>query len=196
MIKLFGIAGSPRRGGNSDILLDEVLRGAKDAGSDAEKIVAASMKIAPCNECGSCNSTGECIIDDDMQMVYQKLRDADRIILATPVFFAGVSAHAKMLIDRCQALWARKYLLGKSLQKEGPAIKREGMLISVAAAKGSTVFDCVMKTAKYFYLAIDVDYKHNLLYDNIEKKGDIKRHQTALRDAYEKGRVLGKENTI
>lgn len=191
MIKVLGIAASPRRGGNSDILLDEVLKGAAEGGAaDVEKIIVSSLKIAPCNECNSCSATGKCVIKDDMQMVYKKLFEADRIILATPVFFASVSAHAKILIDRCQALWAKKYLLGLSHKKEGSLINREGMLISVAAAKGPTVFDCVKKTAKYFFLAIGADYKHNLTYNNVEEKGAIKKHHSALKDAFEKGKGL------
>jgi multimeric flavodoxin WrbA len=191
MIKVLGIAASPRRGGNSDLLLDEVLRGTtEDGAADVEKIIVSSLKIAPCNECNSCSTTGKCIIKDDMQVIYQKLFEADRIILATPVFFATVSTHAKILIDRCQALWARKYLLGQTLEKKDSAVKRVGMLISVAAAKGPTVFDCVKKTVKYFYLAIGADYKHNLLYSNIEEKGSIKKHHSALKDAFEKGKEL------
>lgn len=197
MIKVLGIAASPRRGGNSDILLDEVLKGAAEGGAaDVEKLIVSSLNISPCTECNSCSTTGKCIIKDDMQVIYQKLFEADRIILATPVFFATVSTHAKILIDRCQALWAKKYLLGHTHKKEGSSINREGMLLSVAAAKTASVFDCVKKTAKYFFLAIGADYKHNLLYNNIEEKGSIKKHQSALKEAFEKGNDLADKRGV
>ncbi|MEE9200220.1 MAG: flavodoxin family protein, partial [Candidatus Brocadiales bacterium] len=115
MKKLLAIAGSPRRGGNSELLLDEAIKAARDIGLETEKLVVDELGIAPCTSCGSCWETGNCVIEDKMQEVYKKLLDADYVVVASPLYFLGVSAQLKALIDRCQALWARRFILKKPL---------------------------------------------------------------------------------
>src|SRR5512136_288519 len=110
-MKVLGIFGSPRRGGNTEILLEEALKGAEAEGAEVERLHLTDINITPCKECHGCDRTGECILQDDMQKIYPKLLEADVIILASPIFFYGVSAWAKSLIDRSQAFWPRKYLL-------------------------------------------------------------------------------------
>ena len=111
VMKVLGIAGSPRRGGNTDLLLEQAMVGAKSVGAETETIVLSKLSIEPCRHCDGCLAEGQCVIDDDMQSIYPKLRQADRIILASPMFFMGITAQAKAMIDRCQALWAIKYVL-------------------------------------------------------------------------------------
>ena len=113
-MKVLGIMGSPRIKGNTDLLLDEALKGAASQGAEVEKILADKLQIAPCKEYYACLKDGNCIIRDDMDDVYAKLLAADAIIIASPMFFYTVSAQLMVLISRCQALWARKYVL-KSL---------------------------------------------------------------------------------
>ncbi len=110
-MRVLGIAGSPRRGGNTDLLLEEVLKGAAGKGAEVKTITLARLKIAPCQHCDACLETGRCRIQDDMQGVYDELEWADRIVLAAPIHFMGLSAQMKAMIDRCQCLWARKYVL-------------------------------------------------------------------------------------
>ncbi len=114
-LRVIGIAGSPRVGGNSDILIGKALAGAESAGASVESIALRDMKIMPCQECNACLKTGECPIDDDFPKVLEKLLSCDYLILATPIFFMSFTAYAKALIERCQCLWARKYVLGQPL---------------------------------------------------------------------------------
>ena len=111
MKKIIAILGSPRKEGNSDILLNSAIKGAKSNGASVEKIIVRDLQIAPCNSCGGCWEKGVCVIEDDMQKMYPKLVDADGIIVSSPIYFMGVSAQLKAFIDRCQAFWARKYVL-------------------------------------------------------------------------------------
>lgn len=112
-MKVIGIVCSPRQGGNTEILVAEALTGAKEAGSDVELVTLAGKSISPCDACRSCTKSGECHIKDDMQEIYRKLQEADGIIIGSPVYFANVSAQAKIIIDRTYALlWSRK-LVGK-----------------------------------------------------------------------------------
>src|SRR4030042_79080 len=104
---LLGIMGSPRIRGNTDLLLDEALKGAQGKGAEVEKIIADRLKIAPCREYYGCFKDGNCVIRDEMDEIYPKLLGANIIIVATPIFFYTVSAQLLQLISRCQSLWSR-----------------------------------------------------------------------------------------
>lgn len=105
MKKVLILSGSPRKGGNSDLLCDEFARGAKDSGNEVEKIFVAGKKIAPCLACYACRNTGVCAIKDDMAEVLQKMIEADVIVLASPVYFYSIDAQLKAVIDRTVARW-------------------------------------------------------------------------------------------
>jgi len=188
-MKVLGILGSPRRGGNTDILLEEALRGADEGGAEVDRIYVTEYSITPCKECHGCDQTGQCVILDDMGKIYPKLLEADLIILASPIFFYGVTAWAKALIDRSQAFWARKYLLkDPSLGKDGK--KRKGLFISVGATKGQRVFEGAILTTKYFFDVLNAEYAGELLFKGIEARDDILKHPEALRQAFEAGKRL------
>lgn len=187
-MKVLGIMGSPRIRGNTDLLLDEALKGAKSQQAEIEKIVVDKLNIAPCKEYYGCFKDGNCVIRDDMDDIYVKLLEADVIIVASPIFFYGVSAQLKALIDRCQALWARRYIL-----KNLPASARKGAFIAVGATRGERLFEGSILTMKYFFRAIAAGYAGELLVRGIDKKGEIKEHPTALTDAYELGKSLAQK---
>ncbi|TET62563.1 flavodoxin family protein, partial [Candidatus Aerophobetes bacterium] len=101
-MKVLGLFGSPRRGGNTDLLLEEMLKGAESRGAKIERIFLSDLDISDCRECRSCEATGNCVVRDKMQEIYSKLMEADYIVLASPIFFYGVTAQVKRMIDRCQ----------------------------------------------------------------------------------------------
>jgi multimeric flavodoxin WrbA len=121
-----------------------------------------------------------------MDDVYPKLLEADVVIIASPIFFYGVTSQAKALIDRCQALWARKHILKQSLPDGG----RKGAFIAVGATKGKRLFEGPMLTVKYFFEAIGVEYADELLIRGVDARGEIKDHPTALSDAFNLGTRL------
>jgi multimeric flavodoxin WrbA len=182
-VKILGVMGSPRIKGNTDLLLDEALKGARSEGAEVEKIIVDKLKIAPCREYYGCLKDGNCVIRDDMDELYPKLLAADGIIIASPIFFYGLTAQLKALIDRCQALWARRYVL-----KNLPDAKRKGAFIGIGATRGKQLFDGSRLTVKYFFQAFGVEYVDELLIRGVDKRGEIKQHPTALSDAF----VLGK----
>ena len=108
---VLGIAGSPRRFGNSDRLLDAVLEGAREAGAETRTLIASESGLKQCLGCNACSLTGECIQHDGGPAVYAAIDAADAIVVATPVYFAGVPGGLKVLIDRMQPYWARRYVL-------------------------------------------------------------------------------------
>ena len=184
-MKVLGIMGSPRMKGNTDLLLDEALKGAESQGAEVEKILVDKLQIAPCKEYYACLRDGKCVIKDDMDGIYDKLLAADAVIIASPMFFYNVSAQLMLLISRCQALWARKYVL-----KNMDIPEKRGAFIAVGATKGEKLFDGPKLTVKYFFQAINTRYTDELLIRGVDKKGEIKEHPTALSDAYELGKRL------
>ena len=187
-MRVLGIAGSPRRGGNTDLLLAEVLKGAESKGAEVKNIVLNDLDMIPCQHCDACFEAGVCRYDDDMQTVYKELEKADRIVLASPVHFMGVSAQAKIMIDRCQALWARKYILKKP--PLGDKRERKGLFIAVGGMKLANLFEPSLATVKALFKVLDIDYAGDLLFPGVDEKGAIKQHPTALKDAFTAGQRL------
>jgi multimeric flavodoxin WrbA len=186
-MKVLGIMGSPRRKSNTDILLDKALEGAKAAGAEVEKVLVSKLKISPCLEIYACRKDGNCSIKDDMQLLYEKIMETDHIAFASPIFFYGITSQAKAIIDRCQALWIRKHVLG--MGKEDNRVRR-GVFISVGATQGKKLFDGAVLTVKYFFDAIGVKYSGDLLVRGVDKKGQIEEHPAALEDAFRLGQEL------
>ena len=104
--KVLILSGSPRKGGNSDLLCDEFMRGAQESGNEIEKIRVTEKKVAPCSACYCCTShDGACAHKDDMAEILQKMIDADVLVLASPVYFYSIDAQLKAVIDRTVARW-------------------------------------------------------------------------------------------
>ena len=187
-MRVLGIAGSPRRGGNTDLLLNEVMRGAASRGAEVKTIILSHLKIAPCQHCDGCLETGRCKVDDDMQMVYDELSRADRIVLASPVHFMGVTAQTKAMIDRCQALWVRKYIL--KLPPLGNERERKGLFISVGGRNVANLFEPALATVKSLFKVLDIAYAGELLFSGVDEKGAITKHPDALKQAFLAGQRL------
>lgn len=190
-MRILGIMGSPRMGGNTDLLLDAALNGARSQGAEVEKVVVDKLSISPCREHYGCLEDGNCVIRDDMDVIYPRLLEADAIIMASPMFFYGITAQLKALIDRSQALWARKHVLKQSW----PGTGRMGAFIAVGATKGERLFDGSIATVRYFFKTVGVEYAEELLIRGVDQKGDIEKHPTALKDAFELGKRLARKGT-
>lgn len=183
IMKVLGIYGSPRKGGNSDQLLDRALEGARSAGARLSRVYARDLKMSGCIECGGCDHTGKCVVEDDMQSVYPLLEDSDIILLSTPIFFYGVTAQLKALIDRGQALWAKKML------HAGTAVgNRKGYLIAVGATRGKNLFEGSQLTARYFFDALNMTYHGGIFFRRLEKKTAALDNPESLQEAFNLGR--------
>ena len=187
-LKVLGISSSPRCGGNSDALLREALAGAGAAGANVEYLSLRGLSLSPCVECNSCARTGLCRIDDDFQPVFARMVDADRLIFATPVFFMAVCSQGKLLIDRCQCLWARKYILKKPLYDEPR--DRRAMVIAVGGSRSRKMFDAVGLTMKYWFDALEMHWASNLYVNGVDEAGSVKQHPLALQEARRLGAAL------
>ena len=194
-MKVLGISGSPRKGGNSEILLDKALEGARSRGVNTEKIVLNELKFASCQECGGCDKTGRCVIDDDMCTIYKKLEEAETIILASPIFFGSLPAQVKAMIDRYQCRWIAKYVLGqKDVNRRTPrgctSGSKRGCLILVSGSNRDRFFKNAESIVKNFFAVLGVEFKESLYYPNVDKKAKILEHPDYLKRAFELGKNL------
>ncbi len=104
MVKITGIVGSPRKGGNTEFLVNSALKAAEELGAETEIIYLGSAEIEPCIACDICKSTGECAIYDDMPDILAKIGSSQGLIIGSPVYFGSVTSQLKMLIDRSRPL--------------------------------------------------------------------------------------------
>jgi multimeric flavodoxin WrbA len=188
---ILAIYGSPRRHGNSARLLDEAVLGAQSEGATVEKIVLRDLKISPCLEIYGCKKDGRCVIQDDFQTVREQLLASKGLMLASPIFFYTVSAHTKILMDRCQSLWVKKYWVEQVDQHERP-LTRKGLFLSVGATRGKKLFDGTLLTVKYFFDVIDAELWRSVLYRGLDLEGDVLQHPEYLVEAREAGRDLAR----
>ena len=180
---VLGISGSPRIDGNTDILLDKVLEGARVRGAKTEKIILNTLKFSPCQECENVRDNGICIIEDDMQSLYRRVDKANAIVLASPIFFGSLTAQTKMMVDRFQCRWRAKYVI----KKESPGKRKKGGFISVGASRRKDFFNNAKSIVKNLFATIGADYKEELFCSGIDKKGDILKHPNLLKEAFELG---------
>jgi multimeric flavodoxin WrbA len=187
MSKILALYGSPRREGNTSTLLSHSVKGAREAGADVEEIHLSELKISPCLEIYACRDTGRCIIQDDFQPLHDKLLTCDALMLSSPVFFYTVSAHTKIFMDRCQALWAKKYLVEKApFGIRQPA--RKALFISAGATRGQKLFDGILLTVKFFLDTLDMEVWKSLLYRGLDGPHDLLDHPGHIDEAYRTGR--------
>ena len=183
------VVASARRKGNTATLLKKVIEGARDSGAKVEEIVLRDLKMSPCLEIYGCKQSGQCAIQDDFQAVLRQLRASHGIILASPIFFYTVSAHTKILMDRCQSQWVKKYWIER-VPFGAPRRYRKGLFISVGATKGKKLFEGALLTVKYFFDTLDAQLWRACLYPGLDFEGDVLKHPDYLDQVYRAGREL------
>ena len=167
------------------------MQGALADGAECETIYLRDLKYAPCIACDGCHKNGSCVVNDDMQEIYKKLLTADRVILAAPIFSMGINAQGKALIDRGQRFWATKYILNKPVIERASGPKRKGIFISAAGTDLAGVFDCAVRSARYYFKMLEIDFLDQYCYSKVDAKGDILASPGALEQVYRAGQELG-----
>ena len=187
MVKILAIYGSPRRQGNTATLLKHSVKGAIEAGAEVNEIILRDLKMSPCLEIYGCKRDGKCAIKDDFQPVIEQIMSAKGLMLASPIFFYTVSAHTKILMDRCQSLWVKKYWIDKVPFDQWKP-KRKGLFISVGATRGKKLFAGTLLSIKYFFDVLDMKLWQSLLYRGLDFEEDVLKHPEYLADAYQAGK--------
>jgi len=181
------IAGSPRRHGNSERLLDACIEGARSEGAEVSKLVVAESDIGPCTSCDECDSTGVCVEFDGMTEVYPMLEDADAIIVASPVYFASVPAQLKAFYDRCQPFWTRTHLLGG----EPRTPRRPGAFLVIRGGGDPYGFECAVTPTCSVFAVLGVEYSEELRAEGPDGPLDADERPDLLEEA----RAIGERIT-
>ena len=189
-MKILAICGSPRRRGNSEILLDRLIKGARSAGADTEKVIIERLSIIPCKGCNRCHKNARCFIRDGMDSLYKKLLSADAIAISSPVHFGSLPAKLKAMIDRCQPVWVDKFMLRK---RSSPKKKRRGVFISVSGHNRKSFFRNSREIIEIFYMILDVRLTKSLYVPSMEHPGDVLKDRGALKKAFQMGAALADE---
>lgn len=175
MKKVLVLSGSPRKGGNSDLLCDAFMKGAQEAGNEVEKIRIAAKKVAPCSGCYYCQTHGgECIHRDDMADILQKMIDADVLVLASPVYFYSIDAQLKAVIDRTVARWLE-------------VKNKEFYYIATMADEGKASADTTLACFRGYADCVEGAVEKGVIIGNgVYEPGEIK-NIPALEEAYQMG---------
>ena len=188
-MKVLALAGSPHRPSNSEALMQAAIEGASETGeAEVHTFQVARMTISPCRACGGCSKTGECVIRDDMQRIYPLLRGAERLIIASPIFFGSVTAWLKAVFDRCQACWSEKYVVKRLVEPRPPG--RKGLFISTCGTRIPTMFDGALAVIRPTFHVLDVGLSGTVLVNGIDSVGDVWSRPETLEQAREAGRKL------
>ncbi len=187
---VLGIAGSPRRFGNSDRLLGAALAGAREAGAETRTLVAADAGLRHCLGCNACSLDGECVQHDGGPALYRAIDEADAIIVVTPVYFASVPGVLKVLIDRMQPYWARTY----ALKRPRPA-RRPGAILIARGGGDPYGFEHAEATVRSAFAVLDIDVLDVLATPGVDRPADLEAHPEVLERAHALGAVVTAEAT-
>jgi multimeric flavodoxin WrbA len=192
-INILAFAGSPRRHGNSETLLDWVLESMiADPEVVIEKVPLDEANINPCKGCNACEKLNRCVQRDGLDIYHDKIIAADIVLLSSPIYCMGIASQAKALIDRAQVFRSRKYVLKLPIVPPERKGKRLGVFLSTAGQNWSFVFDAAVPSVKCFFHVIDIrdaDISY-LMINGVDEKGAIGLHPTARTDASNLGKSL------
>ena len=185
---ILGISGSPRIGGNTDILLEKALEGARAAGGKTKKIILNNLDLSPCQEIEyeKVNENGFSVIHDDIHLIYQAIQECRTLILASPIFFGSISAQTKIMIDRFQNVWVSNNILNKPIFNQ----KKDGAFLCAAGSRRQDFFENARFIVKNFFYSINFRYKVDLFCPGADRRGDILFHTECLISAFELGHEI------
>ncbi len=179
MSKVLVITTSLRAKSNSDRLADQVVRGAKDAGHDVELVSLKDKEICFCRGCLACQRTQKCVIRDDAPAIAEKVKNADTLVFATPIYYYEMSGQMKTLLDRCNPLFPSDYRF------------RNVYLLSVAADDGDYVPEKAVSGLQGWVDCFErASFAGSLFCGGINDAGEAEKHQKTLAEAYEFGKKL------
>jgi multimeric flavodoxin WrbA len=189
-LKVCGIVGSPKKDGNVDLLVSEVLKGANSKGAETSKIYLNDLNIKPCQSCGIDPDPKYCVFEDGMRIIYEALNTCDAVVLGSPIYFDTVSAQVKLMIDRCNCLMPYVKLPdGTSYFKRRIEKRKKGIFIAVAGTEQE--FNTIQTTVKGFFNWANIELTDTILYSHEDDElGSVKKNKEKMSQACEAGTRL------
>jgi len=185
-MKVLAFVGSPRKGGNTDVLVDRIMEGARERGAEVEKIYLNELNVRMCQACDGCRKHIEdpCVLGDDMVAVHEKLRACDAFVVGTPIYYFGPSAQAKVFLDRWYAL--------AGAEGEGHRLKGKRMALALAYADPNPFCSGAMNAYNIFRDAaawVGTELV-GVVYGTAWERGEIAGNAALMEEAVALGRKL------
>lgn len=180
-MKILGLVGSPRKSGNTDIIIDEIIKGSRDANIETEKIYLNKLNIHPCDACNSCFKTGKCKYDDDFSSVTKIMEESDVWIIGTPVYWWGPTSFLKAFIDRWYAFdLKRNFFQGKQM-----------ILVIVSGGGDVSYSRHIIGMFEDITQYLGIKLKDRIICGGVSRKGDVLKNKEIIQNAYSIGSNLG-----
>ena len=186
-LKVCGIIGSPRKNGNVDLLVSEILKGAASGGAETCKLYLSDMNIKPCQSCGIDPNPKHCLFEDDMEQIYDALENSDSIVLGSPVYFDTVNAQVKLMIDRSNCLmpYVKKADGTYGFERR---VKRPKKGVFVAVSGKDQKLDTILATVKGLFLWTNIELVEIFAYAHDDNElGSVKNDKLKMKQAFEIG---------
>jgi multimeric flavodoxin WrbA len=177
-MKVLGLVGSPRKAGNTDLLVSAILYGAGASNHEIEKLFLYDADISPCLDCRGCKKgTFQCVLKDGMKQLYPKLEEADVIVFGTPLYWYGPTAKMKLMVDRLRPYIASKKLKGKKA------------ILVVPSEEGADACNLVVGMFELSFKYLEIDLVGKIL-AKASEKGEVREQPKVLDEAFKLGKAL------
>ena len=196
VVKACGFVGSPKKNGNVDLLVSEVLKGLSSRGVEVVKVYLNDLSVRSCQSCGVDPSPRFCVFDDDMKRVYAALESCDVVVLGSPVYFDSVSAQTKLVIDRCNCLMPYVKQADGSFDFVRRLMKRKrGVFVAVGGP--DQAFDAMLTTVKGFFNWANVDLSETVMYINdSDELGGVRNDKNQMARAFKIGSQIAEQGRV
>ncbi|MDD1729603.1 MAG: flavodoxin family protein [Methanospirillum sp.] len=186
-ITVIGVLGSPHRHGNTEILLDTFLKGATEAGGVAEKVILSKLSYSSCKGCNACHKTGDCIMQDEIHPVFERMLDADCLAVSSPIYTMGITTELKGFIDRAHYIWVRHFKLKTHPLPPEKKVLHRGYFLSTAGMDREDVFATTFPMMQALFNIFGFSYCADILAKDMDGSGGIYGRPDILEMAYQNG---------
>jgi multimeric flavodoxin WrbA len=173
---VLGIVGSPRRNGNTEILVDEVLKAAEENGAAVHKVILSKLDIGPCRACDACRKSGKCVQKDDMEELATKIEKSDVLVLGTPIYWWGPTAQFKAFLDRWYGIC-----------RQGIFKEKETVLVIPLEDKTESSYNPILNMFKGIMGYLHMNHVATVLAPGVLEKGAVLNHQKYIDKARDTG---------
>ncbi|MDO9522732.1 MAG: flavodoxin family protein [Methanocorpusculum sp.] len=190
MTTMLVINGSPRKGGNTETVLNAFVAGAKEAGADVTTIRLVEIEHKNCKGCNACHKNGVCVIKDALTPVFDQMLESDILVLASPIYSMTVTAEMKSFIDRGQFLWAQKFIRKTLVFDAAHLKKHKGVFLGTSGQNLPYIFDSAFPVVRAFFNDSGFSYADNVLFPGMDKHGGVQGWPESVVEAKKRGKEI------
>lgn len=190
MTTMLVINGSPRKGGNTETVLNAFIEGAKEVGAEVTTIRLVEIEHKNCKGCNACHKNGVCVIKDALTPVFDQMLESDILVLASPIYSMTVTAEMKSFIDRGQFLWAQKFIRKTLVFAAAHLKKHKGVFLGTSGQDLPYIFDSAFPVVRAFFNDSGFSYADNVLFPGMDKHGGVQGWPESVVEAKKRGKEI------